>query len=347
MIDQKTVVRSLYREGSGRIPWSNLIKYPFRPHHPFKVEDLGMEYTGVRELIVIIRELIFRDNPQGYSLELNNAIKQEILTQLKLIRRGEVGKTLDELLKDLSKMFFEKGGRKIKMFEFQKESPCCNKCGTPLPEKITRVHYPCRTTTIQEIKSKEFYDNLTSGYSDLQQLYCEKCKKYFRVRNIICPICNPEDEFGKDYMFKDQIVWNSSRIDFNPEFFNTVLKGIAYEQEIYNLLKSEGSEEQILISTKVETGDNDGWGLEIDLLFAERHPEPLFSPEWNLWAIEAKNHAGPITGEELETFYKNTSKITHNLVFFSKNNNFTPAAKEFASNHGIQLGSGTDIISID
>ena len=158
---------------------------------------------------------------------------------------------MDELLKDLSIIFFEKGGRKIKMFEFQKESPCCNKCGNPLPEKINRVHYPCRTTSIQEIKSKEFYDNLTSGYSDVQRLYCQKCKKSFGVRNIICPVCNPRDEMGGDYMFKDQIDWRPSRIEFYPDFFDTILKGIEYEQEIYNFLKSKDSEEQILISTKV------------------------------------------------------------------------------------------------
>ena len=336
MINQEIGWWTLYRESRGRIPWNSLIKYPFKPHHPFKVEDLGMEYIGVRELLVNIREIILRDNG-GYSLELNDAIKEEIVTKLKMIRRGEVGTALDELLKVLSKRFYEKGGRKIKMFDFQRESPCCNKCGNPLPEKINRVHYACGATLIQEIKSKEFYENLTSGYSDVQRLYCKKCKKSIKVRHIICPTCNPHDEYEGDYIFPDQIVWKPSRIEFNLEFFDHPLKGIAYEQEIYNLLKREVSEEQILISTKVETGDNAGWGVEIDLLVAEKHPEPLFSPEWRLWAIEAKNHAGPITSEDLKTFYKNISKITRNLVFFSKNNNFTDDAKKFASDNGIIL----------
>ena len=331
------------------IPWRRLIGYEFEEHYPFKVEELGLSYLDVRNLLVILRKIIIEMNT-NYSLNLDDTTEELIKNRLKILKHGGSGITLENLLRKLSKIKYKKMGRSHNMFTFHEPKPFHKLCGNPLPPVIKRACFNCHKVIIpQPIWSKEVSKLIPILK---QELTCPECKKKFSNKTLNCPYCNPEDlsmEIYKNrfpnenpekaYIFhddKDSLDWTSPKIEFNRDFFITILKGIEFEQEIYYELKKNILDNQIKLSTMIKTNPNDDWGVEIDILFLDKMKGKIRKSLWVLCAIEVKNWVIKVDSSLIEEFYAKVSPITNNLTFINKGG-YSPDAYSRASELNVIL----------
>ena len=310
--------------------WKDLIRYDFIENYPFSLEELSVSYNDIRNLLVILREMILNKNTD-YSLELDKNNITEIQNKLKVHRTAGLGMSLEDLSRLLSKKEYCKGGKFYKIFDFQEPQPYHKICGNRFPPKIFRACFFCHEIIVpQEIFTKNIYESMNSEFR--QMLKCPKCQKKIYIRDLNCPVCNPQDlretEFRKRlptedpkkaYVFPDQLGWTNPKIVFNRDFFNTILKGIELEQEVYAKLKNAGiPENKIMLSTRVSTGLNNGWGTEIDILFADTLQGKVKDRSfWILWAIEVKNQEAKVDKKTFIKFFEEVNQITPNLIIVS------------------------------
>ncbi len=313
--------------------WKKLIRYPYEEHYPFQVKELSVSYLDIRNLFVILRQIV-KQKVNAYSLDLDNNSISEIQNKLKSLKSGGLSIELKDLLKKLSEKMYRKGGQNYKMFRYEDSKPYHKECGNFLPSEIKRACFNCHKVIVpQKIYSKEEYKiKYQTGF--LERLTCPECRKQFTKKDINCPSCNPDDlpldllkrrfadaNPNKAYIFPDNrknLCWSNPKIIFNEQFFNSILKGIELEQDVYSKLIERGiPPTEILVSTRVKTSVNTDYGIEIDILFIDHLKGKIKGYQEALWAIEVKNWEKKIDIDTVLKFYEEVRPITKHLMFIS------------------------------
>lgn len=323
------------------VPWDDLIKYKLETHYPFDLQGLSMKYLGIRDLLTLMSKKIRFNLAYGegtdYSLVLDEKNILSLKNDFEELRKGEIIYSLEDLLQKLSKKVYRKGNQEYNMFDFIRAKPFCPNCKEELPDVLPRRCKNCNELTMkQKIIAKEFYEHFRSDFKQILQ--CEKCHEKVPVKHLNCPTCNPrdlpsstfsEEERESAYIFLDQLIWGPSKIVFHSQFFETVLKGLEFEQDLYNELKKHIPEPQIKISTRILTGINDGWGVEVDLLVADKLQGKFRDiHEWVLVAIEAKNQESKVDKDVVQKFYDEVRPISDKLrLIMASANGFTDEAR--------------------